>query len=256
MNIGLIGLGYWGKNLYRNLLITDKVKQIYVLDFQVKNFKKNKKVSFYQDSNLFFNNKDIDAFIISTPTSTHYKYLKKCLTLDKFVCVTKPITKNISELLKLKKEFKNINKIFLDHTYLFHSSIDFIKKYVQKKQLGKLIYYDSERISFGKFYKDVDVIDDLAIHDLYILDHIMKGQIPHKILVTSHNNFGNKNFLSNITLKYRSGFFANIKVSWYSPIKSRRILLAGNKKIIEFDDNESDKKIKIYNKGIEYKRKT
>ena len=70
MNIGLIGLGYWGKNLYRNLLITDKVKQIYVLDFQVKNFKKNKKVSFYQDSNLFFNNKDIDAFIISTPTST------------------------------------------------------------------------------------------------------------------------------------------------------------------------------------------
>lgn len=255
MNIGLIGLGYWGKNLYRNLLITDKVKQIYVLDFQVKNFKKNKKVSFYQDSNLFFNNKDIDAFIISTPTSTHYKYLKKCLTLDKFVCVTKPITKNISELLKLKKEFKNINKIFLDHTYLFHSSIDFIKKYVQKKQLGKLIYYDSERISFGKFYKDVDVIDDLAIHDLYILDHIMKGQIPYKVLVTSHNNFGNKNFLSNITLKYSSGFFANIKVSWYSPIKSRRILLAGNKKIIEFDDNESDKKIKIYNKGIEYKKK-
>ncbi len=255
MNIGLIGLGYWGKNLYRNLLITDKVKQIYVLDFQEKNFKKNKKVSFYQDSKLFFNNKDIDAFIISTPTSTHYKYLKKCLTLDKFVCVTKPITKNISELLKLKKKFKNINKIFLDHTYLFHSSIDFIKKYVQKKKLGKLIYYDSERISFGKFYKDVDVIDDLAIHDLYILDHIMKGQIPYKILVTSHNNFGNKNFLSNITLKYRSGFFANIKVSWYSPIKSRRILLAGNKKIIEFDDNESDKKIKIYNKGIEYNKK-
>ncbi len=83
----------------------------------------------------------------------------------------------------------------------------------------------------------------------------MKGQIPYKILVTSHNNFGNKNFLSNITLKYKSGFFANIKVSWYSPIKSRRILLAGKKKIIEFDDNESDKKIKIYNKGIDYKKK-
>ena len=91
-----------------------------------------------------------------------------------------------------------------------------------------MIYYDSERISFGKFYKDVDVIDDLAIHDLYILDSIMNGKMPTKVMVTSHNNFGNKNFLSNITLKYQSGFFANIKVSWYSPIKSRRILLAGN----------------------------
>jgi len=252
MNIGLIGLGYWGKNLYRNLLISDQVKKIYVLDSQSKNFKKNKKVSFFLDSKFFFNNKDIDAFIISTPTSTHYKYIKKCLSLDKFVCITKPITNNLEQLLSLKKSFKNINKIFLDHTYLFHSSINFIEKSVRKKKLGKLVYYDSERISFGKFYKDVDVIDDLAIHDLYILDYILKGQLPNKISVTSHNSFGNKNFLSNITLRYPSGFFANIKVSWFSPIKSRRILLAGDKKIIEFDDNESDKKIKIYNKGIRY----
>ena len=79
--------------------------------------------------------------------------------------------------------------------------------------------------------------------------------MPNIIKVNSHNIFGNKNFISNISLKYASGFFANIKVSWYSPIKSRRILLAGNKKIIEFDDNENDKKIKIYNKGIEYKPK-
>ena len=106
-----------------------------------------------------------------------------------------------------------------------------------------------------KFYKDVDVIEDLAVHDLYILDYLLKGEMPNKIKVNSHNIFGNKNFISNISLNYKSGFFANIKVSWYSPIKSRRILLAGNKKIVEFDDNENDKKIKIYNKGIEYKPK-
>ena len=255
MNIGLIGLGYWGKNLYRNLLISSQVKKIYVLDTQNKNIKKDNRVSFFLDPKVFFKNKDIDAFIISTPTSSHYKYIKKCLQLDKFVCITKPITTNIDQLTRLKKQFKNINKIFLDHTYLFHSSINFIENLVNKKKLGKLIYYDSERISFGKFYKDVDVIDDLAIHDLYILDYILKGKIPNKVLVTSHNNFGNKNFLSNISLRYPSGFFANIKVSWYSPIKSRRILLAGDKKIIEFDDNESDKKIKVYNKGIKYSTK-
>jgi len=255
MNIGLIGLGYWGRNLYRNLLISEEVEEIFILDTKKRNIKiKNEKLYFLK-SNDFFKNKDIDAFIISTPTSTHYKYIRKCLEIDKFVCITKPITSNLQQLLTLKKNFKNTNKIFVDHTYLFHSSVKFIRDYVKRKKLGKLIYYDSERISFGKFYKDVDVIDDLAIHDLYILDYILKGQMPNKVLVNCHNNFGNKNFLSNISLNYPSGFFANIKVSWYSPIKSRRILLAGNKKIIEFDDNESDKKIKIYNKGIEFQDK-
>jgi predicted dehydrogenase len=258
MNIGLIGLGYWGRNLYRNLLLSEEVKEIFVLDIKNQNFKnkniQNKKLYFLKP-NEFFKNSDIDAFIISTPTSTHYEYIKKCLELDKFVCITKPITSNLRELLALKRNFKNTNKIFLDHTYLFHSSVKYIRDYVNRKKLGKLIYYDSERISFGKFYKDVDVIDDLAIHDLYILDYILGGQMPNKVLVNCHNNFGNKNFLSNISLSYPSGFFANIKVSWYSPIKSRRILLAGNKKIIEFDDNESDKKIKIYNKGIEFQNK-
>ena len=130
-----------------------------------------------------------------------------------------------------------------------------INKLLNQKKIGDLMYYDSERISFGKFYNDVDVIEDLAIHDLYILDYILNGEMPQKVIVTTHNGLGNKNFLSNIVLKYKKGFHANIKVSWYSPIKSRRILLAGNKKIIEFDDNESDKKIKIYNKGIEFKPK-
>ena len=93
----------------------------------------------------------------------------------------------------------------------------------------------------------------MAIHDLYILDYLLDGDMPNKIQVNSQSMFGDKNFISNISLNYSSGFFANIKVSWYSPIKSRRILLAGDKKIIEFDDNENDKKIKICNKGIEYK---
>ena len=116
--------------------------------------------------------------------------------------------------------------IFLDHTYLYHPTINYIKNYYQKN-LGKLIYYDSERINFGKFYKDVDVIEDLAVHDIYILDYLLDGKLPNSVRTISHRNFGNKKYLSNITLKYKNGFFANIKVSWYSPLKSRRILLAG-----------------------------
>jgi predicted dehydrogenase len=252
MNIGLIGLGYWGKNLYRNLITNNQINNIYILDFKVKKFDKRSDVVFFSNKKKFFNeHKNIDAFIIATPASTHYEFLIECLKLDKHVCVTKPFTSNYNQIKKIKKNFKNQDKIFLDHTYLFHSSIRYMKSLIDKKKIGKLIYYDSERISFGKFYNDVDVIDDLAVHDLYILDYLLDGEMPNKIAVNSHNIFGNKNFISTISLKYLSGFFANIKVSWYSPIKSRRILLAGNKKIIEFDDNESDKKIKVYNKGIE-----
>jgi len=253
MNFGLIGAGYWGTNILRNLKINNQINKIYILDLKKNDFKKNEKITFFSSEKEFFSKyKEIDAFIITTPTSSHNHFIKKCLNLNKFVCITKPVTKNLSELNLLKKNFSNINKIFLDHTYLYHSSIRFIKKNLNKNIIGKLIYYDSERISFGKFYKDVDVVDDLAIHDLYILDYFLDGEIPNKVLISSHSGIGNKNFMSNITLKYKSGFFANIKVSWYSPIKSRRILIAGEKKIIEFDDNESDKKIKIYNKGIEF----
>ena len=253
MNIGLIGNGYWGKNLLRNLLIHQQIKKIFVLDFDLKSIKKSPNVQYSNDKKKFFSNKEIDIYIVATPTKSHFDYINECLKLDKFVCITKPFTSNYNQAVKLQKNFKNVDKIFLDHTYLFHSSIKYMKTLINQKKLGKLIYYDSERISFGKFYNDVDVIDDLAIHDLYILDFLLNGETPNKIKVNSHNIFGNKNFISNISLNYPSGFFANIKVSWYSPIKSRRILLAGDKKIVEFDDNENDKKIKIYNKGIEYK---
>ena len=103
MKIGLIGLGYWGKNIYRNLVNSSQIDKIYVLDIDSAKLKDNKNLHIYSSSNKFFNNKDIDAFIISTPTATHYKYLKKCLEIDKNVCVTKPITINYSQILKLKK---------------------------------------------------------------------------------------------------------------------------------------------------------
>ena len=254
MNIGLIGLGYWGKNILRNLIINDKFDNIYVFD-KIFNKVISRKNIFYIKNIRDLYSKDIDIFIITTPTKSHFKFIHDCLVLNKVVCVTKPFTSNYNEVMKLQNKFKKIKNIFLDHTYLFHSSIRYMRSLINKKKLGKLIYYDSERISFGKFYNDVDVIDDLAVHDLYILDYLLKGEMPNKIKVYSHNIFGNKNFISNISLNYKSGFFANIKVSWYSPIKSRRILLAGDKKIVEFDDNENDKKIKIYNKGIEYNPK-
>lgn len=216
MNIGLIGLGYWGKNLLRNLITNKNINNIYIFDKDVIKIKKSQNIFYYNNKKQFFLNKDIDLYIIATPTKTHLEFISECLKLNKNVCITKPFVSNINQVEKLEHIFKNTHKIFLDHTYLFHSSIKHMKQQIDKKKLGKLIYYDSERISFGKFYNDVDVIDDLAVHDLYILDYLLDGQMPKKIEVNTNNIFGNKNFISNISLKYKSGFFANIKVSWYS----------------------------------------
>ena len=102
--------------------------------------------------------------------------------------------------------------------------------------MGKVIYYDSERISFGKFYEDNDVIDDLAIHDMYLLSYLFPNEKFVKCKTSYSKNFGKKNYFSNITLKSNRNFFANIKVNWFSPFKSRRIIIAGNKKTLVFID--------------------
>ena len=104
MNIGLIGTGYWGKNLLRNLLIQDKIKNIFVLDYNIQNIKKNPNVQYFNNKKDFFSINDIDLFVISTPTKFHYEYISECLKLDKFVCVTKPFVSNIKEFLSLKKK--------------------------------------------------------------------------------------------------------------------------------------------------------
>ncbi len=250
MKIGLIGYGYWGKNILRNLNNFNNIKSIYCLD---KNIYRNYSNIFFYDNEKIFFNKKIDLYIIATPTKTHKKFIEKCLNLDKFVCVTKPVLKSNKELNLVLKKYKNANKLFADHTYIFHPSIQIIKRLIEKGILGKVIYYDSERISFGKFYEDNDVIDDLAIHDMYLLSYLFPNEKFVKCKTSYSKNFGKKNYFSNITLKSNRNFFANIKVNWFSPFKSRRIIIAGNKKTLVFNDLLPDEKLKIYDKGIELK---
>ncbi len=250
LNIGLIGHGYWGKNILRNLKNFTNFNKIYCLDKD--KYQNSKNIFFFINETLFFK-KQIDLFIITTPTNTHLKFIEKCLKLNKYVCITKPVFKNLKELNYIEKKYKNLNKIFADHTYIYHPSITYIKQLIKKKSLGKIIYFDSERISFGKFYEDNDVIDDLAIHDFYLLDYFFPD---HKFNFSNKaisKNFGKKIYFSNVSLRSKKNLFVNIKVNWFSPFKSRKIIIAGEKKTIVFDDSLSDEKIKIYKKGIKMK---
>ena len=250
INVGLIGYGYWGKNILRNLKNFTNINNIYCLDHL--NYKNSKKIFFYKNEKLFFKT-PIDVFIVATPTRTHLRFLKKCLKLNKHVCVTKPVFKNLKQLNSLDKKFYNLDKIFADHTYIYHPSIIFIKNLIKNNVLGKIIYFDSERISFGKFYEDNDVIDDLAIHDLYLLDYFFPNDKFTYSRKSVSKNFGNKIYFSNIALRSKKNLFVNIKVNWFSPFKSRRIIISGEKKTVVFDDTLTDEKVKIYKKGIKMK---
>ena len=248
MNIGLVGVGYWGKNILRNLKNNEACENIYCFDINFKNKKKGN-ISFYNNEKDFFSVKNIDGYIVATPAGTHFHYVKKILKINKFLCVTKPVFKDLNQLNYIKKNFKNYNKVFADHTYIFHPALKIIKNILAKKYLGKIIYYDSERASFGKFYKDLNVIYDLAIHDFYILSYLFPKNKFKKAKLISNNNFYNKNYYSIINLK-SNNFTATTKVTWYSPFKSRRIVIAGSKKTLVFDDTLSDNKIQIYSKSI------
>tara|TARA_B100000579_G_scaffold373406_1_gene337034 strand:- start:247 stop:657 length:411 start_codon:yes stop_codon:yes gene_type:complete len=134
MNIGLIGLGYWGKNILRNLIINDQIGKVFVYDIGFKKNDLKKNISYVNDKKKFFK-ENIDIYIITTPTKTHFTLIKDCLDKNKTVCITKPFVSKPSEVFFLEKKYKSINKIFLDHTYLFHSSIRYLKSLVKKKNL-------------------------------------------------------------------------------------------------------------------------
>jgi predicted dehydrogenase len=249
MNIGLIGLGYWGKNILRNLNNNSLCENVFCLDPHIsKNFSKDN-ISFFTKEKEFFSRKEIDGYIIASPAETHFYYIKKILKINKFLCVTKPVFKNYEQLKFIKKKFKNYQKIFADHTYIYHPALKVIKNYIDKKFLGKIIYYSSDRCSFGKFYKNQSVVDDLAIHDFYILSYLFPRIKFKKATLVSNNSFYKKNYFSVINLK-SNNFFASIKATWHSPYKVRKVIIVGSKKTLIFDDSLSDNKIKIYSKSI------
>lgn len=245
MKIGIIGLGYWGKNILRNLKnLSFPLENIYILEKEVND-------NFINSEDEFFK-LDIDCYFITCPAKHHFYFIKKCLRKNKYICVTKPIFENINQALEIKKNY-NSNLIFCDHTYLYHDGIKYLKKSFKNKSNGKPIYYDSERLSFGKFYDDNNVISDLCTHDIYILDYLLEGKMPINISVNSKFGLGNKNYFSNVFLQYNNDYFANIKVSWLSPLKVRKIILAFEENFILFDDNKNEEKIKIYEKSIKKK---
>lgn len=256
MKVAVVGLGYWGPNLLRNFLAQHDVEQLIACDTREDRLKVMKQkfpsVILSNDCEKTLTGNS-DLVVIATPVATHYPIAKKALLSGKHIWVEKPFTANVAEAEELIEiaESKNLN-IFVDHTFIYNGAVIKMKELVDKGELGNILYFDSERINLGLFQRDVNVIWDLAPHDLSIMQYIL-GFKAKAISANGIANFNGKENIAHISIYFEDNCFAHFHVNWLSPVKIRRMIVGGSKKMLVYDDMENFEKIKVYDSGIEIK---
>jgi predicted dehydrogenase len=254
MNFGVIGYGYWGPNIVRNLMGVDgsEVRAIAEISpaAQARARKAYPGVHVTPSAMEVITSTDIDAVAIVSPVWTHYELSKAALENGKHVFVEKPFTSTSAqgeELINIA-ERKNL-KIMVDHTFLFTGAVKRIGQLVEEGALGKLYYYDSTRVNLGLFQHDINVLWDLAPHDLSIMDHLIKAS-PEAVVATGQGHLNGHEDVAFMTLYFPDKVIAHINVNWLSPVKVRTTLIGGEKRMIVWNDLEADEKVKVYDKGV------
>lgn len=251
VNVAIIGYGYWGPNLVRNFnsLSDAKVKKVVDLTPQrlaaVQSLYPSIEVSSSVDE--LWNDTSIDAVVIATPVFTHFELAKKALQAGKHVLIEKPMTDTAAHALELIDLAEQKGKLLMvDHTFLYTGAVQKMRSLVDSGALGKLKYFDSTRINLGLIQQDVNVLWDLAPHDISILDYLA-GYEPVSVNATgvSHIHNGIEN-IAYLTVNYNTDFVAHFNCSWSSPVKIRMMLLGGDDKMVVFNDMEPSEKIKVY----------
>lgn len=255
--IAIVGSGYWGNNIAKTL-ISLKVKNIFIFDNNLASLKAIKKrfsqINVVKDFNLILKDKNIDIVFVCTPTSKHFFYGKKLLQAKKNVFIEKPMsanTKMIKELIEISDKQKL--KLMGGYIYIYNDYIDYIKKVLLKKNLGKIKYIEFNRKNYGPVRKDVSSLWDLASHDISILKYLFNKNISKKAINVNYNNLLNKKISDLCSLNFKiHPIHVSINVSWIHPEKVREILIIGEKKILYFDELNQINPVKIYKFNKKY----
>jgi len=255
IGVGVIGLGYWGPNLLRNFAESEGATLRAVCDLRADRLATSAArypgVTTTRDVSALLADPSIDAVAIATPVSTHFELAMAALNAGKHVLVEKPLAGSSEEGLRLIEAAERRGLVLMvGHTFVYTGAVRKIAALVSSGELGDLYYYDSVRVNLGLFQHDVNVIWDLAVHDLSILDHVLP-QRPRAVSATgtSHVAGGHEN-IAYLTLFFDNNLIAHIHVNWLAPVKIRRTLIGGSQRMIVYDDLEPSEKIKIYDKGI------
>jgi predicted dehydrogenase len=255
LGIAVIGYGYWGPNLVRNFMQTDGARVVAVCDQAPKRRAQVESlyptVKTYGDVSEMLKDPNVNAVVIATPVSTHFTLAMLALQAGKHVLVEKPMTNSSLEAEKLIEEAaKRKLTLMVDHTFVYTSVVGKIRELVAQGSLGQLFYYDSVRVNLGLFQHDVNVLWDLAVHDLSIMDFVL-GRAPKMIAATGVASVpGQPESLAYLTCFFGDNLLAHFHVNWLSPVKIRKTLIGGSHKMIEWDDMELSEKLRVYDKGI------
>lgn len=255
ITIGVIGYGYWGPNLVRNFFENDSCKLKIVADLNKESLRLLKKrhptIEVTTLTTTLLSDPHLDAIVIATPVGTHFQIAYEALMKNKHVLIEKPITTSVEQtekLIALAKKKKRV--LMVDHTFIYTGAVSKIKAIIDSKSIGNLQYFDSIRTNLGLYQKDVNVLWDLASHDIAILSYLTSEK-PETVqaIGASHTLAGIEN-IAYLTLKFDSGLIAHFNCSWNSPVKIRQTLIGGSKKMIVYNDIEPTEKIKIYDSGL------
>ncbi len=254
VNVGVIGCGYWGPKHIRNYHEIAEANLAAVCDVDERKLRQVRDqypyVKTTSDINEFFNNA-VDAVVIATPADTHFWLAREALLHNKHVMLEKPMTptgREATELVHLAEQRNLV--LMVGHTYIYHPAVDFLRNLVASGELGQIYSIDAERLNLGLFRRDVDVVWDLAPHDVSILSWVL-DEMPFEVSARgTHHVDPNRHDAAYIELRFASGVLGHVHVSWLHPRKVREITIVGSKKMAVYDDVSETEKIRIYDKGL------
>lgn len=259
MNIGLIGYGYWGPNLAKNLIELKDDRLFGICEQSLSRMEQAKRVYsgrvelFTDDYRELLAHPDVDAVVIATPTEPSYQIAMDALAAGKPCFIEKPIASTVKRAENIRAFARKQGLIVhCDHIMVYNPHIQYIKKMVESGELGDLMYIDISRINLGPIRKDINVLLDIAVHDIAVVDYLLGGSKPVRLSAFGQKIYGDQETITLLTLQYPK-FMAHIKSSWISPMKERRMMIAGSKKMVVFDDVKLTEKLTIYNHGFEIK---
>jgi predicted dehydrogenase len=255
IGIGIVGYGYWGPNLLRNFSEVPGCRVVSVSDLrdarlaQVRSrYPAVKTTSSFDDLIV---DPQIDAVVIATPVCTHFDLAMQALRAGKHVLVEKPMAMTSDDAQRLIDEADKRQLVLaVDHTFVYTGAVRKIRELIAEGGIGDLYYYDSVRVNLGLFQHDVNVIWDLAVHDLSIMDYVLPFR-PCAVSATGMGHVAGKpEDIAYLTLMFDAPLIAHAHVNWLAPVKMRQTLIGGSRRMIVYDDVEPSEKIKIFDKGI------
>src|SRR5262245_8659017 len=255
IGIGVIGFGYWGPNLTRNFAEIPDARLVAISDLQEERLtlaqRRHPGVETTRDFRKLIEDRRVDAVVIATPVATHYELGMQALRAGKHVLIEKPMAASSDAAARLIEEAKRRQLVLMvDHTHVHTAAVRKIEELIASHALGDIYYYDAARANLGRFQPDVNVLWDLAVHDLSIIDHVLPWKPVAVSAVGMRNVPGARESIAYLTLFFAGRLLAHIHVNWLAPIKIRKTLIGGSRRMIVFDDLESSEKVKVYDRGV------